>query len=655
LPEKNPNRVSLILAFAIVGVSLIWIGVSKFAITALIDSAYHGQSWPILNKMITGQSSHPLAEYLSAWERVSRVMLLALFAAGLLVVAFVRAYLPDYSSVRGRGLRALALHPRLPALVSLTLLVFQVGLIWFGGGIPTQDGSSHAYNALVLRELLFHSGSAFRRPYALNSYPTSNWVSSLLISLGNMLAGPSHAEQVLATIAILSLFAAMYYAQRALSPKRALLWPVLNALLNVWFLWTGFYSFYLGMAVSLFCVGYYIRHLRHMATRHYVWLGTAMMILYFTHPMAQVLTGVVLSVVCIWDVLYPADESTQAGQLSCRLRSTLRSYVLLLVSMVPSAIFLLIFMRQEKLVQAPSAFSWKELGLRLSFFPVDLFRVERSELFLSVSDVLCAGILFAIFASVVLWKRADWRGTQGGLFAAVVIMFGIYLFTPERSGDAGYIKERIAWAILIFSIVTASASVRSRITLRMLALFLAPFVAVNLYLTDATAWSATRARAYYAPLEQAIRPGSSFLRLNYPADEFEKRYDLPALKYDPMLHAAELVALQKSCLSWSNYEAVSSQAFPVVFRLSQAEKKLLSLFENRNDKKAEALQWFLAGPGNRVEYIAVYGELPKPGNVNADRDLADDFRDVLELLTRKYDLIATSGEGPVLRLYQRKR
>jgi hypothetical protein len=57
-----------------------------------------------------------------------------------------------------------------------------------------------------------------------------------------------------------------------------------------------------------------------------------------------------------------------------------------------------------------------------------------------------------------------------------------------------------------------------------------------------------------------------------------------------------------------------------------------------------------------VQYIAVYGELPEPGkNANADQDLADDFGDVLELLSGEYELLATSGEGPVLRLYQRKK
>jgi hypothetical protein len=549
-------------------------------------------------------------------------------------------------------------------VLSLALLAYQIGMIWFGGGVPTQDGSSHVYNAMVLRELLFHPGSTFHSLYAWNSYPTSNWVSSLLIGLGNMLTGPTHAEQVLATVAILLLYGAMYYAQRALAPEHALLWPGLNALLNVWFFWMGFYSFYLGVALSVFCAGYYIRHLGNMAAKHYVWLGAAMMILYFTHPMVQVLTGLVLSIVCFWDrlVSHPADESVQGRQLGGRIRNALRSYAQLLASMAASAVFLLIFIRQEELAQTPLTFSWKGLGSRLCFFPVDLFRITNNEVFLHasnevffrVSHVVCAWTLLAIFASVILWRRAEWRGARGGLFAAVMVMFGVYLFTPEGSGYATFFSERVAWLILVFSIITVSTSVQSRSVLRLFTLFLAPLLGLDLYLTDAVARSASRARAYYLPLEQMIRSGSSLLRLNYPADEFERRYELLSLNYDPMLHAAESVALRRHCLIWSNYEA-TSKAFPVVFRLSEAEKKVSNLFETRGQEKKEGLQSFLARPENRIEYIIVYGELPETGrDLNWDQNLADDFHDVLELLSREYEPVATSGEGPVLRLYRRK-
>ena len=90
MPRENPNRVSLILVLATVGLGFIWIGFSKFAVPALIESAYHGQSWPIFNRMISGQASHRLAEYVLDWEKVSRVILLVLFAIGLLIVGIVR-------------------------------------------------------------------------------------------------------------------------------------------------------------------------------------------------------------------------------------------------------------------------------------------------------------------------------------------------------------------------------------------------------------------------------------------------------------------------------------------------------------------------------------------------------------------------------------
>jgi len=97
LPRKNPNRVSLTLALALVGLGLIWIGFSQFAVPALIESSYRGQSWPILNRIIKGQAYHPLAEYLSTWEKLSWVLLLVFLAVGLLVVVMVPEFLAALS------------------------------------------------------------------------------------------------------------------------------------------------------------------------------------------------------------------------------------------------------------------------------------------------------------------------------------------------------------------------------------------------------------------------------------------------------------------------------------------------------------------------------------------------------------------------------
>jgi len=78
------------LVFASLALGLVWIGLSKFAVPPLIESAYRGESWPVFNTMISGQASHPLAEYLSSWNQLSWNILLAFFLVGLLVVGIAR-------------------------------------------------------------------------------------------------------------------------------------------------------------------------------------------------------------------------------------------------------------------------------------------------------------------------------------------------------------------------------------------------------------------------------------------------------------------------------------------------------------------------------------------------------------------------------------
>lgn len=543
-------------------------------------------------------------------------------------------------SARGSASRALTLQPRLPAVLSLALLVYQIGLIWVLGALPKQDGPSHAYTALVLCELLFRPGSVFQSFFALNSYPTSNWTSSVLLSLANLLVGPRYVEQALVTLAILFLYGAMYYAQKAPSPQQTLLWRGRNALLNVWFLWMGLYSFCLGVAIGVFCVGYYIRNLRQITAKHYVGIGLLMLVLYFTHPMAQFLAGLVLSVVCVWDeALWFARQPGEAsgeGRLAGGIQNVLRSYAPLLLSMAPSAVFLLIFARAEKLGSAPSALSLKELGSRLLFFPAYVFNIQSGDFFLQMDHALCAVILLAIFSSVLLWKEADWLSTQGGVVAAAIIMFGIYLIIPEEGGEAAFLKERVAWTIVIFPSVAVSARVRSRALITTLA-----------------ARSANRAREIYLPVEQMVRPGSTLLRLNYPAEKFEQKYNLVLLNYDPILHAVDGVALRRRCVNWSNYEAVS-KAFAAVYRsLTPAEKILLGGLKRERQRKRIACSpsWhgFLRTTSSFMASCRSRGKSP-----GADQRLADDFRTVLGLLSRQYNLIGISGEGPVLRLYRKK-
>ncbi len=90
LRTRNPNHVSLMLVLAILSLGLMWVVFSKYAVPPLIKSAYRGESLHIFNRMISGQASHPVAEYLSAWDRFRWRVLLDCSLFGLLVVLVVR-------------------------------------------------------------------------------------------------------------------------------------------------------------------------------------------------------------------------------------------------------------------------------------------------------------------------------------------------------------------------------------------------------------------------------------------------------------------------------------------------------------------------------------------------------------------------------------
>ena len=67
-----------------------WIVFSEYAVPPLIESAYRGESLPIFNRMISGQASHPVAEYLSDWDRLRWRVLVDFSLVGLLVVLVTR-------------------------------------------------------------------------------------------------------------------------------------------------------------------------------------------------------------------------------------------------------------------------------------------------------------------------------------------------------------------------------------------------------------------------------------------------------------------------------------------------------------------------------------------------------------------------------------
>ena len=79
------GRIRLLLV--LMGISLgLWIIFAKLVVPAVIESAYRGESWSFLNRMISGQATHPVSDYLQDWDGVTVPGLLGVLGFSLIVL-----------------------------------------------------------------------------------------------------------------------------------------------------------------------------------------------------------------------------------------------------------------------------------------------------------------------------------------------------------------------------------------------------------------------------------------------------------------------------------------------------------------------------------------------------------------------------------------
>ena len=80
------GRVRLLLILMLLSLGL-WIVFAKLVVPPVIESAYRGESWSFLNRMISGQAVHPVRFYLQMWDRLSTVCLVS--SLGFLLLMLV--------------------------------------------------------------------------------------------------------------------------------------------------------------------------------------------------------------------------------------------------------------------------------------------------------------------------------------------------------------------------------------------------------------------------------------------------------------------------------------------------------------------------------------------------------------------------------------
>jgi hypothetical protein len=472
---------------------------------------------------------------------------------------------------------------RLPQALSWLLLAAQALIPWTAGHYVTEDGPSHLYNALVLKDVLLHPHGLYAAVYHFQARLVTNWSTPLLFGMLAPVFGTTHAEAALASLCVLVGFGCLTYFRRAIDPAAPASDPLTNFLLNTWFLWVGFYNFYLGMALCLLLAGFYLRHGAGLSRRQSVMLGAGLVGLFFTHVLPATLAAMAI-------VFLIARGPRPQGKAW-------------LAALAPTAVLLGFFVRGglgRAAFQPGIAWAWNS-------FPMQVFASAKGRT--GGEELLVPAMLFLMTAGLLAVTREEWRSARIPLAAAALASFAGYLLLPDSSFGGGEIKARMAWAVFLFGSPVAASGTRVRALRTPVSVYITCFVAANLIFTAQLIRKISVAADVYALALEKIPEGSTLVKVQYGTQMARDRYGYDDIADDPLFHADSWMAARRRLIDLTDYQPLS-RVFPITLRreFPGALQNSMRSLEDAALAGFEPLPKILADLPVRADYVVLVGD-----------------------------------------------
>jgi hypothetical protein len=512
-----------------------------------------------------------------------------------------------------------------PAILAFALLALQAVIPWTRLNFATQDGPSHLYTALIARDLLLHHDSPYAAVYRFQPKLVTNWSTTILLNIADVLVGPRDAEHLIASLCVVLGFFGFSYLRKSIDPEASPWSPVTNFLLCNWFLWIGFYNFYLGMALFPFVVGYFIRHAAAMRARGAVLVSLGLVALFFTHVLSLAIAMLCIGLIALW-----------------RAQTSVKPLLWASVSMLPALILLAVFIGisgQSTDYDPAIAWAW-------NIFPMHAFASAQGRT--GEQYFLVAAMLFYMIAGALAMARQEWRSERGAMVLAAMICFVLYLLVPNTGFGGDEIKIRFAWATFVLGCLVASTVLRLRPVQTAVALYVTCFLSVTLLQTWRTNVVNVSAaiRAYSAALEN-MPEGSVYVRVRFPTEATRKRLGFERVALDPLFHLDSLIAARRRLVALSDYQALSG-LFPVSYRPEIPIAKRFQLWdlEGTGTTTEASLREVLKDFPKKIDYVVVLGDGTPP-------ERAAEFQSILTFLDSTAQLAWTDPSKSFVRVYKK--
>ncbi len=339
----------------------------------------------------------------------------------------------------------------------VVLLILHILPLWIFAYFPSQDGPSHVYNALVLKEYNQHENYKMRDAWKLNITIFPNWLSHIALAALLYIFPPVMAEKVFLTIAIGMIPIAFFYFIHAVHKdhKERFLFAWLGfPFAYNYLLYMGFYNFTLSISFFFFSFGFWWKHKDNMQVKHICVLYVLLLLTYLSHIASYglVVLGISVAAGCIWGCAALAEawrvRHERATAMIKQFIFSLKPFFRFLLYMVP--IYFVLMEYYLKSIKLHPTGNHRGMDyIRDYFFDIGcLVYFTRWHVHPNHFLLVVLGIAVLIAVGYRIYRK-QWI-KQTDVFLLIAIMF-TYMFikAPWSYGPGGWINDRIYIYILL--------------------------------------------------------------------------------------------------------------------------------------------------------------------------------------------------------------
>lgn len=522
------------------------------------------------------------------------------------------------------------------------LLIIQLIPLWISRYIPTTDGPSHVYNAIVLRDYNRPDRPGFRTFFEHNDRPVPNWIAPLTLLGLCTVAPPLIAEKIMLSAYLIGFVLAMRWEMSAVRPRGGRLAIAAFPMAASFYFYEGLYSFYFGIIVFLIVIGFWIREERRPTRLKTALLSGLLVLLYFSHPMPLGMAYLFIGETIVWRI-WLARSNPDA------LQKARAAFWRNCLAAAPSFALLASFVLTEHSSRAAEEFMRHPHGW---FYRLrNLISWMKSYQLVELGPASVVMCMIVAVTAWLLWRRAHsprphFRKLHAfdAPFFIAALYLALFLGTPSKLGGGGAgIVMRLAgfpfFAILIWW-STQPICRRARQRLEATVAIVSTLALISMVVLHAR--SSARLTPYLEEIENAeaqIPIGATMLPIVFSGgadvDSSGRRLSWGT---SPLVEATDYFAGQRGIVDLDNYEAALDY-FPLRFR--PAVDPYTYIIDSG---------WHFANYRKRTGQTVDYVLLWTGGVEGTDRTT----RFISQQLAGGYDLVFVSDHSHYTRLYRRR-